>query len=114
MSLRNNMAAFFRSFAEQNGLSIAKLQAKADVSRNTIYAYSRGEGNPTFDTLEYIAGNLQVEPTDITMGVYVPEGREFSVLLLTTVSGVSRLPREDRQKFVQLFLAEMAKLWNKE
>lgn len=112
MSLKENMAAFFRAFIEKNNLSIAKLQAKADISRNMLYAYSRGEGNPTIDTLEYIAGKLHVDPTDILMGIYDPKSKEFSVLLVKTVNGVAQLSQEDRQRFVQLFLAEMAKLWD--
>ncbi len=114
MSLRENMAAFLRSFAEKNDLSIAQLQIQADISRNTLYAYSKGQGNPTLATLEYIAENLKVDPAAILLGVYDPDGGEVSVLLLHTVRGLAELRPEDRRRFMRLFLLEMARLWSGE
>lgn len=112
MDLRANMAIFFQSFTRKQGLSISKLQTKADVSRNTLYAYIRGEGNPTLSTLEYLAANLKVNPVAILLGVYDPEGGEVSVLLLNTIRGVSELTPEDQQQFVMQFIREMIRLWD--
>lgn len=114
MDLRANIAAFFRRFAKEQGLTMAKLQVKADVSRNMLYAYIRGVGNPTLSTLEYLAANLDVDPVAILLGVYDPDGREVSVLLLNTIRGVAELTPEDRQRFLKQFVREMVRLWDME
>lgn len=114
MDLRANMAIFFQSFTRKQGLSISKLQAKADVSRNTLYAYIRGEGNPTLSTLEYLAANLKVDPAAILLGVYDPDSNEVSMLLLNTIRGVSELTPEDRQRFMKQLIRELVRLWDME
>lgn len=114
MDLRANMATFFRRFAKKRGLSIAKLQIIAAVSRNTLYAYIRGEGNPTLSTLEHLARNLGVDPVAILLGIYDPDSNEFSVLLLNTIRGVSELPQDEQQRFLRQFIREMSRLWDME
>lgn len=112
MDLRANVAKFFQRFAKKHGLSISKLQRKTDVSRNTFYAYIRGEGNPTLSSIESIAISLGVDPAAILLGVYDPEGGEVSVLLLNTICCVSELTQEGQQQFVLQFIREMIRLWD--
>ena len=112
MSLRENMASFFRYFAEKNNLSMAKIQVKADISRNSLYAYIRGEGNPTIAMLEFIAGNLGVDPVLIVLGEYDPDSRLVCVLVLDTVRIVAQLPHEEQLRFMHLLTAEIMKLWD--
>lgn len=114
MNLKENMGRFFRAFAEKNQLSLSRLQIMAEVSRGSIYAYSRGEGNPTLSTVECIACNLKVDPAAMILGVYDPGSKEISVLLLNTVRGVAGLTRAERQQFVKLFMQEMIKLWDED
>lgn len=112
MDLMENVGRFFRSFAEKQGVSIAKLHVLTEISRNMIYAYSKGEGNLSLGTLEHIAVRLDVSPLAILMGIYDPEGREVSVLLVNTVQRAAELPPKDRQKFIKLLMVEMMKLWD--
>ena len=112
MSLSENMAAFFRAFMDRNHKSLARIQEDLDISRNSLYAYSRGEGNPTISTVEYIAKKLNVDPASIMLGVYDPDGEEISMGLLRTVRGVAELSEEDRRQFTELFM-EMVRLWDK-
>lgn len=114
MDLRANIAAFFRKFAAKRGLSIAKLQIMVNLSRNTFYAYVRGDGNPTLSSIECISTSLGVDPIAILLGVYDPGSNEVSVLLLNTIRGVSELTPEDRQQFMRHFIREMVRLWDME
>lgn len=114
MNLRANIAAFFRRFAENHGLSMAKLQMKTDVSRNTFYACIRGEANPRLSSIECIAASLGVDPAAILLGVYDPASSEVSVLLLNTIRGVSELTPEERQQFFRQLVREMVRLWDEE
>lgn len=114
MDLKKNIASFIRAFLKKNNLSMAKFQALTEMSRNSLYDYSRGEGNPSIDTVQYMAAQLGVNPLAILMGVYDPEEGSVSVLLLDTVYGVAELSQEDRQKFFRMFMQEMIKLWDGE
>lgn len=114
MDLKKNIASFLRAFLKKNHLSMAKLQAMIDVSRNSLYDYKNARGNPSIDTIQYMAAQLDVDPAAILMGVYEPENGSISVLLLNTVRGVAELTQEDRQKFIKLFILEMVKLWDME
>lgn len=112
MGLRENMAAFLRAFMEQNNKSLAKMQEDVEISRNTLYSYVRGDGNPTFSTVEYIAERLDVAPTDITSGIYDPGSRELPADILYTLRCVADLPEDRRQRFIDLFL-ELVELLDK-
>lgn len=114
MDLSANMAEFFRKFAAKHNMSISKLQIIVDVSRNTFYAYARGEGNPSLSSINCIADSLGVDPITILLGIYDPGGSKVSVLLLDTIRGVSELTPEDRQRFIKLFIREMMRLWGAE
>lgn len=114
MDMRENIATFFRKFAANQGMSIAKLQIIVDVSRNTFYAYVRGEGNPTLSSIECIAKSLGVDPIAILLGVYDPGSSEVSVLLLNTIRGMSELTPENRKQFMRHFIREMVRLWDME
>ena len=77
-----------------------------------MYAYSRGDGNPTFSTVEHIAKRLDVSSTAIAMGVYIPDRKELSMELLYMVRSVAELPEERQQQFTEQFM-ELLKLWDK-
>lgn len=112
MNLMENVGRFFRSFAEKQGVSIAKLHAITEISRNMIYTYSKGEGNLSLGTLEHIAVRLDVSPLTILMGVYAPENKEASVLLVNTMRSVAELPLREQQRFIRLLIVEMMNLWD--
>lgn len=112
MSLMQNMALFLRSFSEIKQISLARLQEMIAISRGAIYAYSRGEGNPTFSTVEHIAYRLHVDPVFIAMGIYDLSSKDIYVLLWQTLRNVEEFPPEDRRKFMKLLMQEMIKLWD--
>ena len=114
MRLKENLARFLRAFMEKNRISAAKLQVILDISHNSLYAYLNGTGNPTISTIEYIAEKLNVMPAAIMLGVYDPDCKELSRLLLTTVQGVSELTQEGQQRFALLFIREIMELWTRE
>lgn len=114
MDLRKNIATFFQRFAKQRGLSMAKLQSKADISRNMLHSYVHGKGNPRLSTLEYLARNLEVDPICILLGISDPDGKKVSVLLLNTVRGMLELTPEEQRQFLRQFAREMVRLWDME
>ena len=112
MPIMDNVASFIQKFISKNQISMAKFQKMADVSHNTIYAYRRGEGNPTIAMLEFIAGNLGVDPVLIILGVYDPDSKQVSMLVPDTVQSVAQLPQEEQVRFMHLLTAEIMKLWD--
>lgn len=113
MHLRENLSRFLRSYMEKNKLSAAKLQTILDISRNSLYGYLNGTGNPTASTIEYIAEKLDVTPMAVIMGIYDPDSEEPSGLFLAAIQGVSELPREGQYKLILLMLQEVIRRWNR-
>lgn len=113
MSLRENLSRFLRSYMEKKQISTAKLQAMLGISRNSLYGYLNGTGNPTAYTIEYIAEKLEVTPMAVIMGIYDPDGGEPSSLFLAAIQGISELPREEQYQFILLMLQEVIERWNR-
>lgn len=113
MSLQDNMAEFIRRIMAEKGKSLTEFAEELGISRNALYAYYTGGGNPTITTLAQIAERLHVDPAVLISNVPEQERREVADLLLSTIQCVSELPEEKRSRFPELFL-EILKLWNKE
>ena len=113
MSLQENMAAVIQEAMRRNNKSLSEFSEELGISRNALYDYSKGEGNPTFSTLEHIAKKMGIHPAALVLGVFDRDRQEISHLLLDTVQSVSELPEEKRARFAELFL-EMVKLWDEE
>lgn len=113
MGLKENMAAFIREAMEREQKSLSEFSEELDIGRNSLYAYSRGEGNPTIATLEHIADKLKISPELLVLGVFDTSEGEPDLLLLHTVKGVAELSQEKRQRFAQLF-TEMVDLWSED
>jgi len=113
MGLQENMAAFIREVMKRNHKSLSEFSEELGISRNALYDYSTGEGNPTILTLEHIAEKLGVNPASIILGVLDLDRREILLLLMDAIQDVAELTEENRLRFADLFL-EMVKLWDKE
>ena len=113
MSLQENMAAVIRDAMRRNNKSLSEFSEELGISRNALYDYSKGEGNPTFSTLEHIAERMGIHPAALVLGVFDRDRQEISRLLLDTVQSVAELTEEKRLRFAKLFL-EMVKLWDGE
>lgn len=111
MSLQENLAAAMRTIMEQKQKSLTEFSVELDISRNALYDYLRGKGNPSIATLEHIADKLNVMPAFLMLGLFEQDEREVVLVLLNTIQKLSELPPEKRLKFAELFL-EMVALWN--
>ena len=112
MGLQENIAVTMRAVMERQGKSLADFSEELGISRNALYDYLRGRGNPSVSTLEHIAQRLEMDPAAL-LGLFVLDQREITLLLLDTIQGVAELPEERRVRFAELFL-EMVRLWNME
>ena len=113
MRLNENIAKTIRAVMNRKHMSIEEFSEELGISRNALYGYLRGDGNPSLATLEHIAENLGVSPAALMTGLLDLDQREITLLLLDTIQGVAELPEEKRLRFAELFL-EMVKLWNEE
>ena len=111
MSLQENMAAFIRAAMKSQNKSLSEFSDELGISRNALYNYLHGKGNPSIATLEHMAENLGVNPASLVLGLFDMDQREITMFLLDTINGVSELSEEKRLRFAELFL-EMVKLWN--
>lgn len=111
MGLQENMAAFIREIMRRNGKTLTEFSEELGISRNSLYAYCTGGGNPTMTTLEHMAERLNVNPASLILGVFDLEQGRIANLLLDTVQSVSELPEEKRLRFAELFL-EIIRLWD--
>lgn len=110
MGLQENLSAVMRAVMERQGKSLAEFSEELGISRNALYDYLRGRGNPSVSTLEHIAQRLEIDPTAL-LGLSALDQREISFLLLDTIQEVAELPEERRLRFAELFV-EMVGLWN--
>jgi len=112
MNLNEGLAASIRAIMKQKHMSLTEFAEEMEISRSTLYAYNRGEGNPSMATINHIVQRLGISPTALTNGLTDPDRGEITLLLLDTIQSVAELPEEDRLQMAELFL-EMVKLWNK-
>lgn len=113
MGLQENIAAYIRDVMKREHKSLTEFSEELGISRNSLYDYSTGEGNPTLSTLEHIAERLGIDPAALILGVLNLDQREVLLLLTDTVQDVAKLPEEKRLRFAELFL-EMVRLWDEE
>ena len=111
MSLQENMAAVIQEAMKRENKSITEFSEELGISRNALYNYSKGQGNPTFSTLEHIAERMGIHPASLILGVFDLDQQETSRLLLDTIQSVAKLPEDKRLRFAELFL-EMIQLWD--
>lgn len=112
MNLRENLAAMIRAYMRKNHLSLTKLADELGISRNSLYDYRNGEGNPTLLMLEHIADKMEISPAALVAGMVDLDQLEIVLLLLDMVQSIAELPEEDRLQVAELFL-EMVRLWKK-
>ena len=94
MSLQENMAASIRAIMKNRHKSLSEFSAELGISRNALYNYLRGRGNPSIATLEHMAKNLGVSPAALMLGVFDTDRRQVMLTLLQP----SRCPHRS-QKF---------------
>ena len=110
MSLQENMAAYIRAVMKRDNKSFSALSEELGISRNALYGYSTGEGNPSLSTLQQIAEKLGDDPAAIISDMNYQEALN---LTLEAARDVKELPEEKRLRFAELFL-EMVRLWDQE
>ena len=113
MSLQEKIAAYICEVMKREKKSLTEFSEELGISRNALYNYSTGEGNPTILTLEHIAEKMGVDPAALIVGILNLDQREVLLLLMQTIKDVAKLPEEKRARFAELFL-EMVKLWDEE
>lgn len=113
MRLKDNFAAAIRTIMERQNKSLSEFSEELDISRNALYGYLRGRGNPSIATLEHIAENLGISPMALMTDLMDIDQREIALLLLDIIQSAAKLPDEKRLRLAELFL-EMVRLWNEE
>lgn len=113
MSLQENMAAYIRTVMKREHKSFSEFSEELGISRNALYGYSTGEGNPTLSTLERISEKTGDHPAAIISGMPDINQQEALLLLLEAAQNVNELDSAKRLRFAELFL-EMVKLWDLE
>lgn len=113
MSLQENLADYIQTLMKRNHKSLTEFSAELGISRNSLYGYSTGRGNPTIATLEYLAEQLGVDPAVLLLGILDQDYRRAALPLLDTLRGISDLDEEKRLRFAELFV-ELIRLWGGE
>lgn len=113
MSLQENMAASIHAIMKNRHKSLSEFSAELGISRNALYTYLRGRGNPSIATLEHMAKNLGVSPAALLLGVCDTDQRQVMLSLLDTIGGMSDLSEDKRLRIAELLL-EVVKVWNEE
>lgn len=114
MGMQENIAVSIRTIMERRKKSLSEFSEELGISRNALYDYIRGRGNPSITTLEHIAEKLELDPSVLVLGLFELDQRETALLLLLdTIQGVAELGEEKRIRFAELFL-EMVRLWNED
>ena len=113
MSLQENMAASIRAIMKNRHKSLSEFSAELGISRNALYNYLRGRGNPSIATLEHMAKNLGVSPAALMLGVFDTDRRQVMLTLLGTIGGMADLPEDKRLRIAVLRL-ELVKLWTED
>ena len=108
MGLQENIAAAISAIMKRRNKSLTEFSEELDISRNALYDYLRGRGNPSIATLEHIAEKLNIDPAVLLSSL---DRRELILLLLETIQSVADLPEDRRFRFAELFL-EIVELWN--
>nr|WP_305146633.1 helix-turn-helix transcriptional regulator [Anaerovorax odorimutans] len=85
------------------GQSISEFSEELGISRSSAQKLLKGTGNPRMDTVEHIAGRLEVDPLTLLSFSSSEKHLESALLLLKTLDTVSELPSEKKLKFASLF-----------
>lgn len=111
VNLHESIAEAIRRIMKERNKSLTEFAEELDISKNALYSYLRGDGNPSIGTLEGIAKKLEIEPAALLLGVLDQGDRQkIAMAILETFQNVALLPEERRMRFAELFL-EMMKLW---
>lgn len=111
MEIQRNMANVIRTLKEASGKSLSEFSEELEVSRSALQEYLSGEGNPSADTIEHLAGKLGVDTLFLISGVFSGDQIGILLKLLEMLKLLSGLSPDQRIRFVQL-LQEMVSLWN--
>lgn len=112
MGLQENMAEYIRKVMSREKKSFSEFSEELGISRNSLYGYSTGAGNPTLATLDQIARKMDVSPA-VILGLSALDQKEALQLILSAIQDVKELTEEKRLRFAELFL-EMVELWDGE
>ena len=109
MTLKRKMSKFLRMQRAEKRLSVAEFSEKLDISKATLQGYLSGEGNPTLDTVDHIAGRLGVDSISLLAGVCSEELRE-GMYFSKALCKLEAMTSEARQEFQEL-ASRMLALW---
>lgn len=112
MDLQENMAKYIRSVMERENKSYSELAEELGISRNSLYSYGTGTGNPTLSTVGQLSEKMEVNPA-ILLGLPNLDREEALRRIMEIIQDVKELTEEGRRRFAELFL-EMVGLWDEE
>lgn len=103
MTLQENLSNMMNAIRTSRKQSIAEFSEELGISRSSTQELLKGTGNPRMDTVEHIAGRLNVDPLTLLSCSYSEKQLESTLLLLKTIDAFSKLPDEKKLKFASLF-----------
>jgi len=62
MTIYEALANQLNRIRTENGMTVTEFSAVLDISRSSLQAILSCKANPRLDTIEHIAGNLQIDP----------------------------------------------------
>lgn len=111
MGIQQNMANAIRMIQKMRHKSMDEFAEDLQISRSTLHEYCKGRGNPTALMMEHLAQKMDIDPSVLVSGLFDPNQQEAAMLLLSTIQEISKLPKDRRVRFAELFL-EMVSLWD--
>ena len=106
MAIKENLARTLRRIKTERQLSCREFADELAIPKSSLESYINGTGNPRADTLEMLAGELNVPLAEIVSGPV--SGREQAEMIIRTVKELSSLSPEKRERGLQLFCELMA------
>lgn len=88
---------------EKKGFSLEKFAEDLGISKTTLQNIEKGEANPTLETVQQIATQLNVSPLALLSEEYNADELMTAQMLLELLECFRKLTEADRQKVMKSF-----------
>lgn len=108
MQLRRNLSASLNSIRQEQDLTLSDLAEKLGVARSCLQQILHGQGNPSLNTVEHMAEQLEVDP--VALLSTASQSNRAELFLHMTMKRALQLPAE-RQQALEKLVLEIIQLW---
>lgn len=113
MEIRANIANTVNRILRERNKTLAELSADIDIPRSSLENYSKGTSNLRADTIELLAGKLEMTPAELVSNFSdAPEWQQAKTVL-SAAHDISGLPLERQESGIQAFL-QLVSIFSKE